>query len=221
MYSPLNPSGYKYSATFYDKNFEEILSKIIFCYNLMIANNIRLDADENEIRNAILRDYLNNNLIRKHIGLTYFLFDPEVPEGDSGRTDIKIQTKNTFEDTAAYYVIECKLLDSQNSNGVSGLNGKYIKDGLCRYVSGKYSTYYRTNGMIGFVVQPMDIHANVLCINTLLANTKLPTNTRQHLQCIKLVDDFDYSYCSTHSIGSQNVTIYHLMLDFSSNIIQR
>ena len=88
-----------------------------------------------------------------------------------------------------------------------------------RYVSGKYSTYYRTNGMIGFVVQPMDIHANVVCINTLLTNTKFPTKTRQNLQYIKLADGFQYSYCSTHGVDTRNVTIYHLMFDFSNNII--
>ena len=182
MFAQLNASSYKYCSTFYNAEFEGILSKIIICYNMMIANDVRLESD---------------NL---------------------GRTDIKIETQNTFIDTKAYYIIECKRLDSQNQTGTTGLNGKYISDGICRFVSGKYSTYKNTNGMIGFIVQPIDIHKNTICINGLLANQSFKTNTNFNLQPRKIKDDFEYCYCSTHSTGKQEIVIYHLMLDFSNNI---
>lgn len=219
MFAQLNASSYKYCSTFYNAEFEGILSKIIFCYNMMIANDVRLESDENKIRDVILKDYLNDNNVRKQVNLMDFLFNREVPEDNNlGRTDIKIETQNTFIDTKAYYIIECKRLDSQNQTGTTGLNGKYISDGICRFVSGKYSTYKNTNGMIGFIVQPIDIHKNTICINGLLANQNFQTNTNFNLQPRKVKDDFEYCYCSTHSTGKQEIVIYHLMLDFSNNI---
>ena len=39
-----------------------------------------------------------------------------------------------------------------------------------------------------------------------------------NIQQRKIVDDFNYSYYSIHSIDNKEITIYHLMLDFSKNI---
>lgn len=178
MFRELNASGYEYNGIFYNAEFEDILSKIISCYNLMIADKVSLINDENAIRNVLLVNYLKDNSIRKKVKLTDYLFDREVPEDRSiGRTDIKIQTLNTFHDTGAYYIIECKRLDATNLNGTTGLNAKYIKYGMYRFVSTTYSAHYKTNGMIGFVVEPMDINANVTSINNLLANNYSEANT--------------------------------------------
>ena len=219
MFSELNASGYKYCTTYYNAEFETILSKIIVCYNMMIENNIQVEEDENKIRDVILKYYLKDNTVRKQLDLTDFLFDREVPEdNDLGRTDIKVQTPDTFKDTRAYYIIECKRIDARNQTGTSGLNAKYISNGICRFVSEKYSTHNNTNGMIGFVVQPMDINTNISCINGLLADQNFQTNTKSNIKSHKIADNFEYSYFSTHSIGQQEVIIYHLMLDFSKNI---
>jgi hypothetical protein len=48
MFAQLTASGYKYSSIFYNAEFEGILSKIIICYNLMIANNVQLESDEKQ-----------------------------------------------------------------------------------------------------------------------------------------------------------------------------
>lgn len=219
MFVDLNASGYAYNGIFYNAEFERILSKIITCYNLMITDKVWLTNNENAIRDVLLIKYLNENSIRKEIKLTDYLFDREVPENKSkGRTDIKIQTLNTFQNTSAYYIIECKRLDATNLTGRTGLNAKYIKDGMYRFASTSYSTHYNTNGMIGFVVEPMDINANVNSINNLLVNDFLETNTTQELQYREIVKGFALSYCSMHKLEEHNVILYHLMFDFSKNI---
>lgn len=222
MFSELSASGYKYSSIFYNEEFEDILSKIIICYKMMINKDVEVGSDENKIRDFLLKNYLKNNSIRNELKLTNYLFDREVPEdNDLGRTDIKIQTRNTFQDTKAYYIIECKRLDCQNQDGETGLNGKYISEGICRFTSSKYSCYNKTNGMLGFVVQPMNIQDNIVCINNILTNSDFPSNTQQNIQYRKLVDNFDYSYYSTHTIDHNEIVIYHLMLDFSNIIPQK
>lgn len=219
IFTELNASGYKYNGVFYNAEFEDILTKIITCYYLMIADKVSLTNNENVIRDVLLINYLKDNSIRKNINLTGYLFDREVPEDRSiGRTDIKVQTLNTFQDTSAYYIIECKRLDATNLNGTSGLNAKYIKDGMYRFATATYSTHYKTNGMIGFVVEPMDINANITSINNLLVNNFSEANTTQELQYREIVKGFAFSYCSRHNLAQDNVVLYHLMFNFSKNI---
>ena len=220
MISPeLSASNYMHKSIFYNTEFEDILSKIITCYSFMLKDNVSLTNDENTIRDVLLINYLKNNSIRKKINLTNYLFDREVPEDRSlGRTDIKIQTQNTFEDTSAYYIIECKRLDATNTTGTTGLNAEYIKNGIFRFVSAYYSNYCKTNGMIGFVVKSIDINENVSLINNLLERIFADTNTTQYLQYRKILADFNFSYCSYHNVVGNEVLIYHLMFDFSGNI---
>ena len=53
MYSDINASNYKYNNAFYNSEFENILSKIIACYNLMISDKVKLVNDENKIRDVL------------------------------------------------------------------------------------------------------------------------------------------------------------------------
>lgn len=219
MFAELNATGYDYNGIYYNAEFEVILSKIIICYNLMLKDNVSLFNDENAIRDVLLINYLKDNTTRKKIKLTDYLFDREVPEDRSlGRTDIKIQTLNTFQDTSAYYIIECKRLDATNPNGTTGLNAKYIQNGICRFASVSYSTHYKTNGMIGFVVEPIDINTNISSINNLLATNFSESNTSQDLQYREIVTGFHFSYCSFHNVSKKSVVLYHLMFNFSNNI---
>jgi hypothetical protein len=220
MSAELSATGYSFNQQIYFGEFEILLSKIAVCYNMMLKDKVQLPNDENEIRNKLLLNYLKKDEIRKSIGLTEFLFDREVPEDYTiGRTDIKIQTKKSFEETDAYYIIECKRLGNVNTRGVSGLNAKYIKDGICRFVSNRYRSFYKVNAMIGFVVTPMDIHKNTDDINFLLENHFSGANATVALTKGNFIPDFEYHYQSTHSaVGSKELKLYHLMFDFSRNI---
>lgn len=139
MLSPLDPSAFLESAGFRDAELQDVLTKIVYCYRLMLSNNVRVANNENQIRDELLINYLRNNKIREQLKLATYLFDREVPEDNNkGRTDIKVQTTNTFNDTSAYYIIECKRLNNKNLKGKTGLNAKYVEDGIMRFVSGPY-----------------------------------------------------------------------------------
>jgi hypothetical protein len=216
----LSAAGYSFNQQVYFGEFEILLSKIAICYNLMVQDEVQLPNDENGIRDKILRNYLRKDDIRKRIDLTEFLFDREVPEDNSiGRTDIKVQTKNTFEKSEAYYIIECKRLDNKATRGISGLNAEYIKNGIYRFTSNYYSSHYCVNAMIGFVITPMDIHKNTDDINFLLENHFPEANTTTALTNGNFIPDFEYCYRSTHSaINSKQLRLYHLMFNFARNI---
>lgn len=219
MFTELNASQYEYNGVFFNAEFEELLSKVIACYHLMLADNVTLTNDENSIRDVLLINYLKNNKVRKQVDLVNYLFDREVPEDTTiGRTDIKVQTTNTFKDSGAYYTIECKRLDATNRAGKTGLNAKYIENGIQRYVMKSYNCHYKVNGMIGFITQTIDIHQNTMSINSLLTSDYKHITTTQLLTGKTILSGFDFSYFSTHNSRDEELTIYHLMFDFSKNV---
>lgn len=217
MFAELNASGYDHKSIFYSAEFEGILSKIIACYHLILKSDTILPNNENSIRDHILYTYLKKHWFKNEHQLTDYLFDPELPE-KTGRIDIRVIPVNPLINDDAYFIIECKRLNARNQMGSSGLNSEYISEGVCRYISKKYTSYFGVSGMIAFVVESIDINKNITVINDLLMNSFKESNTRQELKYYQIVSDFHYSYCSIHSIEQNNVIIYHLMLDFSKNI---
>ena len=218
MFPELNASAFTHNTVFYDAEFEIVLSKIVSCYHQMLADKVILNNNENSIRDLMLYGYLKNQQFKLQHQLTNYLFDSELPE-NSGRIDIRVMPVNPFVSDDAYYIFECKRLDAKRRTGTSGLNGEYISEGICRFVSEKYSCYYSVNGMIGFVVEPIDLHDNVDSINTLLSSQYPQANTIAGLSLRQVDSNFDFSYFSTHSCTFGSVTLYHLMFDFSLNIV--
>lgn len=223
MFSPLDPSAFSGSDDFYIAEFESILTKIVCCYKMMICNGDTVPNEEEKIRDNLYIRYLNNNRVRNQIGFNFnIVCEPaEYLNGEcSGYVDLRIFSRNSLTDTSAYYIIECKRLDSQNLIGKTGLNAEYITNGIMRFVSGKYSTNKYLNGMIGFVVERMDIARNIESINTLLYASFSCANTLTKLMATRFIKDFDYSYYSIHKRSGceKNIKLYHLMFDFSGNM---
>jgi hypothetical protein len=185
----------------------------------MKTNKAVLENDENKIRDNILLNYLKNDEIRRKIDLLQWNFEREVQEDHSvGRTDIKIISPNTFEKQEAYYILECKRLDNKKTSGTSGLNAEYIKNGISRFTSKYYSSYHRINGMIGFIVDDMEIHTNTKSINSLLINSYESVKTTKEITQDNFIDSFEYHYHSIHTDkDNDELKIYHLMFDFNEN----
>ena len=219
MGNELSAAGFSFNRQIYFGEFEILLSKIASCYHLMVQDKVQLLNDENNIRNVLLLNYLKKNEIRCKIGLTEFLFDREVPEDYTiGRTDLKIQTKDTFVKTEAYYIIECKRLNNKATHGISGLNAEYIKNGVFRFTTSHYTSHYGLNALIGFIVEPMDIHKNADEINFLLQNHFPQANTTIGLSRAQFIPNFEYHYRSMHLCDDKReITLYHVMFDFSDN----
>ena len=57
MFGSLDASNFSGSVSFYDNEFEKILSKITTCYQLMKTDKVVLKNDENKIRDILLLNY--------------------------------------------------------------------------------------------------------------------------------------------------------------------
>jgi hypothetical protein len=186
----------------------------------MLSDAVQLENDENKIRDVLVINYLENKDIRKGTSLENFIFNREAPEANSpGRTDIKIETYNTFKNCDAYYIIECKRLDSKNLKGKTGLNAEYINNGIRRFVSQYYSSHCGTNAMIGFAIDKFAFATNYQNINFIMKTYFFDINVVQPLQPENFISDFEYQYSSQHDInGNKKLILFHLLFDFSKNI---
>jgi hypothetical protein len=214
----LNASKFKYNGSFYTNEFKEILIKITECYYKLRNDKKKIPLnDENGIRDILLDDYLKNPKVKKETKLTEYLFDKETSEMRSiGRVDIRVMPINPFISDEAYYILECKRLDNHARRGNSGLNHKYIENGILRFTSGFYSSYYKTNAMIGFIVASIDIHKNMMDINYLLVNNFKQIRTISPITKEYFIKRLNYHYSSSHKADDGSfIKLYHLMFDFS------
>ena len=102
MFGSLDASNFSGSISFYDNEFEKILSKITTCYQLMKTDKVVLKNDENKIRDILLLNYLKDDEIREKVDLLEWHFEREVQEDHStGRTDIKVISPDTFKKTGS------------------------------------------------------------------------------------------------------------------------
>lgn len=197
-YMSLDASKFETSDINYEQEFINLMQNIYKCYKLIVHDSIRIPKnDENAIRDILLLNYINDtNTRRNKCTISGYRFHKEVGVND-GRVDIKIDAAYDFEEFDSYFIIECKRLD-----GESALNRAYVNHGIKRFTSSYksssleyyYPSSYGVNGMIGFVVNNIDVDAN---INGLAAEF----NTLKK----------DILYESNHT----NVKLFHLMMDFS------
>ena len=216
----LDASRFNPTSDIYEMEFKRILAGITICYQKMI-NEVSVPVnDENRIRDILLLKYLKNRKIKRIANLLEYRFDRETLEDIStGRVDIRIVSLNDFKIDEAYYIIECKRLNNKNLIGTSGLNAEYVQNGILRFVERKYSSFYHLNGMLGFIVESMDIDANIQNINMLLENDFKHSNTKDKLRLVIFIDNFKLSYSSLHEdIEGNKIKLFHLMFDFSQNI---
>lgn len=226
MINILDASSFDYSRTRKDSLFELVLTKCIIVYNTILNSGISLVNDENLIRDEFLK-YLKDYDFKVKNELKHLIFDKEIPE-ITGRVDIRIlPTKDEYVNDSAYYIIECKRLNAANLKGLTGLNAEYVKNGICRFSTGYYSSYFGCNAMFGFLVEPVNTQKDIVNnINSMLnidfinaQGQSVNANATQQMQHENFAGGYSYSYMSKHTHSSGNeLTLYHLMFDFSNNI---
>ncbi|MBR5469202.1 MAG: hypothetical protein IKU78_01915 [Paludibacteraceae bacterium] len=222
----LNASTFAGLSTFNRQELFSVLECCINIYNQFIVCGNKICNKENLIRDIFFEKLNDDDYRNQHPCLQNFHFEKE-PQENSGYLDIKVKTLNPYESAKSYYIIECKRLNSNNLTGDGGLNAEYIKNGICRYVTGYYSTYFNCNVMFGFVVESVNIQTDIIDkINSIITkdyinkqHVTVNTNTIQKLTYEDFVSGYPYSYISKHEhMSGKEIVLYHLILDFSKNI---
>lgn len=198
-------------------NFEKITNYILDICELVVEDyekkQLKLPNDENKIRSIMLEEYLRKQKVS--YDMSNYRFDLEVPENYAGnghhigRVDIRILLKSDFEKEDAYYIIECKRID-----GTSDLNKKYVKEGVARFTTQKYSSYYGRNIMLGFVVKKIDMSVNAQLIES-IQNADLDEHMLGEFELVGN-GSVTESYKCIYQIQSGEVELRHIFSDYSS-----
>lgn len=195
-----------------------VVGKVLLCLEMMqqdcVMSSIKIPNREPDICNYLFSNYLNNDAIVKTIGLDDFRFFSEVPENyvnstPRGRADLQVFNINDFRHRDRYFIIECKRID-----GNLTLNREYINEGIRRFVGGdpKYTSYYRINCMLGFVIRDMNILANSAVINTLLQTDYSDIHTAAYLSERAMSQTFS----SSHGLSEDSrIELLHAFSDCS------
>jgi hypothetical protein len=206
-----------------ESQLQQIMQHVLDCHNLMITDAISVVNNENKIRNRLIKNYLMNQKVKNKVGITDFRFFPEVAvidenDDEIGYTDIHVVLGgHHFNNDDAVFILECKRLDGKGDLGKDNLNGKYINNGVMRFISEQYPSYFRLNGMVGFCVEPFDIQENTLNkLNQHLNKWCSDVTIAPIVQEI-FIEDFEHTFTSVHRTTSsqKDFKLYHLMLDTS------
>ncbi|KIA99444.1 hypothetical protein OA93_04565 [Flavobacterium sp. KMS] len=200
--SKINASKFLFSFDYKERDLKFILNSVYKCYLKIMISNILVNNNENDIRDIFISDeYLDNYALKKELDIVEFKFDKEI-QTETGRVDIRVlnMVKTMKGDFNPYYFIECKRI-----KGDKTYNDYYIDNGISRFIDEKYHTYQEANAMMGFVVKQIDVKTN--------------SSYFSDLSYHNFIDDYEYTYVSSHLTKSnKKITLYHLMLDFSSKI---
>ena len=211
-----------------NNDFRQGLAKIIihalvksceFMESDCLAKGIKINNNENEIRNYLVENYLDNDKMHSLIGLEgiHLRFYPEMAENYViqtnsylGRTDIRVVSGDTLRNRNDYFIIECKRID-----GTRELYKKYIEEGICRFTGNtpKYLSYNGTNFMLGFVVSRIDFAVILAVISSLHIKT-LGSLVEKNLTV--LVKETNYTLCK--STYTNALILNHLLFNMSAII---
>jgi len=197
-----------YKQEKYKNKFLKLLREIYKNYLLIIKDKIKIPRREIDIQDILVDDYLSKNIKN-------YTFIKE-KNNNQGRVDIFIQ--ETLSDEKPEFIIECKVLNSNGMNSKDKLNGKYVSNGILRFLTEHYyiTNNLYVNAMIGFVVDEIDITENVNRLNEL--SKKILNNLVNITKEISLIEPNIYQ-SNYETINNKEFLIYHQMMDFSDNII--
>ncbi|XOB62234.1 hypothetical protein ACMC56_00145 [Campylobacterota bacterium DY0563] len=197
-------TNFKTASYEYQLSFKDLLFKIHNSYLNMKNKEFNLPKNENKIRDKLVDRYLSKEI-------KDYVFKKE-EKSNLGRVDIYIIDK--LDDSNPHFIIECKLLDNKNIDGVKGLNAEYVRNGIQRLITGYYKDTILTNAMIGFIVTNLDKEKNIQSINKLvekILNGLIIINKEISL-------DEKIIYKSVYNTHFKEYIIFHLMMDFSKNV---
>lgn len=222
----LNATSFIGSSTFQADQLFSVLRCFVDIYKDMISRQCKVENKEELIRDSFFC-YLDDDSYRNNTPvLQNFHLERESQEG-MGYLDIKVKPIKPYCSVKAYYIVECKRLDAHNLKGDTGLNAEYVKNGICRFVTDYYSSYFDCNVMFGFLVESVDVQTDIVDnINSMMQRRYTNAQKRvvkadviQQMQYEDFINGYPYSYISKHTSKSgKELTLYHIMFDFSQNI---
>jgi len=131
-----------------------------------------------------------------------------------GRIDLRFTSAYQAREDV-YFAFECKRLNVISNGKFQSLAGKYVKEGMMRFVVGQYAQALNCGGMLAYVMdgnlpsarKAVDAAVRRRCSKLCIA---APTGLRRSV--------LSKSGCqideTVHALGSRSFTLYHLLVKF-------
>jgi hypothetical protein len=200
-----------WANTFPDDLIPKILDLVVSAWKTFI----KPAHDENEVNiTSKFRSSLINLKDFRQLPVT---IQREIPEDDlqtgkeRGRIDLRF-THGYREDI--YFAFECKRLNKIDSkNKINSLAPEYVKEGMMRFVIGKYASSVDKGGMIGYVMNG-NTDTAIRAVNRNINNNKesLKISNPNALCSSSLRPDSLEIKETKHELDNRNFMIYHIFL---------
>ena len=199
----MDATVFAYRKVFYESQLQGILHDVCIVYQQICNNGQKLPNDENVIRNEFGKYFSNQAYKSKMTTACRYYYDYEsCLQKTGGRVDMRFLPLDCLGVQDVFFAIECKRLD-----GKSRLCKEYVKNGICRFTTGKYPSHLGCNAMLGFVVCAIDLGVTIDKVNSHLDVT-------EHLHIQNEAMSYMVRLESCHS-ASHKFLLYHLWMDFS------
>lgn len=153
-------------------------------------------------------------------GRTWFIF-PEMPITDPtfgthlGRNDLRFYPPQ-HHGQSIFFTVECKRLHVRTASGFKHLVDEYVKEGLQRFVSGKYSSGLPCGGMVGYVMDNRIDDAFTHIQSEINARrTKLKMKKNAMLVPSSVLPSCRYSAETLHTRKDGELIVHHLLVETS------
>lgn len=220
----MDPSKFKYYDRFdnfdSEEHFSELIDLAIHTYFKILNTKNYFKSEmirkrENEYRDDFVETMIN---IQEDYGFNNLIINCEPQERredveERGLLDIKIQYRNLRSIkflNKCYHTIECKRFGEDLN-----INTNYYENGILEFLEGKYSSNANFAGMICFIEEfknNWSIEDIIVKINEKLNENNIPSlNNTPHT-------DYEHVYRLTtpRNYNDEDISIIHLMLDYSS-----
>jgi hypothetical protein len=153
---------------------------------------------------------------------SWFVF-PEVPVTDptfgtqTGRNDLRFYHRD-IPGQRVFFTVECKRLHVRTASGFRHLADEYVREGLQRFVDGKYSAGLPCGGMLGYVMDNRVSEAFVtVCKEISARRISLCMDKTNSLQCPSSVLGYYAASADTfHRRKGSKFAVYHSLVGFPS-----
>lgn len=199
------------------------ISTTIKAYQVMCAA-VKVGVEwEEDTFTVQLKDYIRKQISEEGLPMEaeahVKVHTPEMRHGKSvkkgSEIDLKLYRPLDSQQDDFYFAWECKLLGIKNKDHV----GRYISNGVMRFIKSEYSSQRNGAGMIGYV-EDGEIDTLATKINASMMRKKL--SSEDHLLKGDPIESFSDIYISRHKrvTGTEDIKLHHLFLTFAWNSLQ-
>lgn len=128
----------------------------------------------------------------------------------AGEIDILVSCGHGFE---VYFALEAKRLRVRYPNGrLKSGNSEYVKDGMMRFVTGKYAPFMKASAMLGYVFDGQIVKARS-GVDRAIQSKAVELKLKPPKQLTKSsILPKNVTHETYHDLGTRSFTIHHIFL---------